>query len=334
MKTAIVILNWNGLDLLERFLPSVIEHSKGLADIYVADNASTDDSVSYVKTNFKDIHLVENSENGGYAKGYNDALKHIEADIYVLLNSDVQVTKDWLLPMVDLFKDPKIGAAQPKIKDLKKPSHYEYAGAAGGYIDSLGYPYCRGRLFDSCEEDLGQYDDTVAVQWASGACLFVRANTFWEVGGLDETYFAHQEEIDLCWRIKNQGYTILASGKSEVYHLGGATLSSAHPKKTFYNFRNTLFNIVKNIKGYKVLLIIMARLILDGLAALKFLIAGRPKHLLAILKAHLSFYSHIPVLLRKRAQLKQTTTYAAHPSIIWSYFVKKQQTFDGLVKKP
>ena len=334
MKTAIVILNWNGKELLERFLPTIIEHSADLASIYVADNASTDSSVGYVKEHFPSVHIIKNAVNGGYAKGYNDALKTIKADIYVLLNSDVQVTKGWLAPMIALFDDPRVSAAQPKIKDLKKPSHFEYAGAAGGFLDKLGYPYCRGRLFDTCEEDTGQYNTTIEVQWASGACLFVRASTFWEVGALDEIFFAHQEEIDLCWRIKNKGYRILACGDSEVYHLGGATLPSANPKKTFYNFRNTLFNVVKNIKGFKALFIILSRLLLDGIAALKFLLSGQPTHLLAILKAHLSFYVHIPALLQRRFHLVSSRRYADTTSIIWSYFVQKKHTYKDLSNKP
>jgi len=334
VKTAIVILNWNGKELLERFLPTVIEHSAHLASIYVADNASTDHSVSYIKEHFKNVHILSNTENGGYAKGYNDSLKFIETDIYVLLNSDVQVTKGWLEPMVALFKDPTVAAAQPKIKDLKKPTHFEYAGAAGGFLDQLGYPYCRGRIIDICEEDTGQYDATIDVQWASGACLFVRAITFWETGALDELYFAHQEEIDLCWRIKNKGYRILACGDSEVFHLGGATLPSANPKKTFYNFRNTLFNVVKNVKGLKALFIILLRLVLDGIAALKFLFSGQSKHFLAILKAHLSFYVHLPVLLDKRLRLIYTRPYAGTTSIIWSYYIQKKRTYKDLGKKP
>lgn len=329
MKIAIVILNWNGKSLLERFLPSVVSHSPN-AEIYVADNASTDTSVAYVQEQFKEVKIIQNSENGGYAKGYNDALKHIMADIYVLLNSDVQVTEGWLEPMIALFDNPLVGAVQPKIKDLKKPTHFEYAGAAGGYLDAFGYPFCRGRIFDTCEEDTGQYNDTREVQWASGACLFVRAPYFWQVGALDETFFAHQEEIDLCWRIRNMGYQVLASGASEVLHLGGATLPSGNPKKTFYNFRNTLFNVMKNVKGIRAFFIVFARLILDGIAGLKYLFAGKHKHLLAIIKAHFSFYYHLPSLLVNRMTLKHPTPYAQTFSIVWKYFVQKKQYFKDL----
>lgn len=333
VKTAIVILNWNGRALLERFLENVVKHSAHLATIYVADNASTDSSVAYCKEHFsEDVKIIQNKENGGYAKGYNDALRHVQADLYVLLNSDVNVEKGWLEPMLSVFEDsPSIAVAQPKIKDLKRPTHFEYAGAAGGYIDALGYPYCRGRIFDTCEEDTGQYNDTVDVLWASGACLFIRANQYWEVNGLDEDFFAHQEEIDLCWRIKNKGYRIVAVGNSEVFHLGGATLSSANPQKTFYNFRNTLFAVVKNSPGLKYILRILMRLVLDGIAGAKFLLEGKPKHVWAIIKAHFSFYSHYPRLLKKRKALKQRHHYYQIRSIVFKYFMKNKKSYRDLL---
>lgn len=333
MKIAIVILNWNGRALLERFLPSVVQHSIPLATVYVADNASTDDSVNYVTNHFPEVKIIQNTENGGYAKGYNDALKKVDADLYILLNSDVKVEKGWLEPMITIFEDTTIGAAQPKIKDLKSPDYFEYAGAAGGYLDSLGYPYCRGRIFDTCEKDEGQYDNTVEVQWASGACLFIRAITFWESNGLDEKFFAHQEEIDLCWRIKNKGWKILASGESEVFHLGGATLSTGNPKKSFYNFRNTLYAVAKNVAGFKVLSIILARLILDGIAGTKFLFEGKPKHTLAIIKAHLSFYFHLPYLLTLRMNLKQSRSYANTTSMVYNYFIKGIKRYSDIKKR-
>lgn len=333
MKIAIVILNWNGRELLERFLGGVVEHSAHLATIYVADNASTDTSVTYCKEQFpNEVSIIQNTENGGYAKGYNDALRHIDADLYVLLNSDVQVEKGWLEPMVSVFEtSPTIAAAQPKIKDLKRPTHFEYAGAAGGYIDALGYPYCRGRIFDVCEEDTGQYNDTVDVQWASGACLFIRSDRYWDVDGLDEDFFAHQEEIDLCWRIKNKGHRIVAVGDSEIFHLGGATLASADPKKTFYNFRNTLFALVKNSAGSKYILRILYRLILDGIAGIKFLLEGKPTHVWAIIKAHLSFYAHFPGLLKKRKVLQQSDDYYQIGAIVFHYFIKKKKSYRDIL---
>ncbi|MEP0266647.1 glycosyltransferase family 2 protein [Dokdonia sp.] len=333
MNIAIVILNWNGRELLERFLGSVVEHSAHLATIYVADNASTDTSVTYCKEQFPDrVTIIQNTENGGYAKGYNDALRHVDADVYVLLNSDVQVEKGWLEPMISVFEtSPTIAAAQPKIKDLKRPTYFEYAGAAGGYIDALGYPYCRGRIFDACEEDTGQYNDTVDVQWASGACLFIRSERYWEVDGLDEDFFAHQEEIDLCWRIKNKGHRIVAVGDSEVFHLGGATLAAANPKKTFYNFRNTLFALVKNSAGSKYILRILYRLVLDGIAGVKFLLEGKPKHVWAIIKAHFSFYGHFPSLLKKRNTLQQSDDYYQIRAIVFHYFIKKKKTYRDIL---
>lgn len=339
MNVAVVILNWNGKQLLEDYLPSVVAYSAGLATVYVADNASTDDSVDFCRSNFgapanppeKCVTIIQNKTNGGYAQGYNDALKNIDADLYVLLNSDVEVTAGWLEPLIRLFEeDATIGAAQPKIKDFKNKSKFEYAGAAGGFLDAYGYPYCRGRIFDHCEEDVGQYNDTVDIQWASGACLFIRSTLFWELDGLDADFFAHQEEIDLCWRAKNQGWRIVACGESEVYHLGGATLASASPKKTFYNFRNTLFALVKNVKGPVVLWRIFARLILDGIAALKFLLDGKPRHILAILQAHLSFYGHLPKLLRKRKKGTQGKDYYERTSILKDYFLLKKRIYKKL----
>lgn len=333
VKTAIVILNWNGQALLERFLENVVKHSAHLATIYVADNASTDTSVAYCKEHFsKEVKVIQNKENGGYAKGYNDALRFIEADLYVLLNSDVHVEKGWLEPMLSIFETtPSIAVAQPKIKDLKRPTHFEYAGAAGGYIDALGYPYCRGRVFNNCEEDIGQYNDTVDVQWASGACLFIRATQYWDVNGLDEDFFAHQEEIDLCWRIKNKGHRIVAVGTSEVFHLGGATLSSANPKKTFYNFRNTLFALVKNSAGMTYILLILIRLLLDGIAGIKFLLEGKPTHVWAIIKAHFSFYRHFLSLLKKRKALEQRHDYYQIRSIVFQYFIKKKKVYSDIL---
>ncbi|MFC4633106.1 glycosyltransferase family 2 protein [Dokdonia ponticola] len=333
MKTAIVILNWNGRALLERFLGSVVQHSAHLATIYVADNASTDTSIAYCEEYFpEEVIVIKNTKNGGYAKGYNDALRHVDADLYVLMNSDVMVKEGWLEPMLAIFEtSSEIAVAQPKIKDLKRPTHFEYAGAAGGYIDALGYPYCRGRIFNTCEEDTGQYNDTVDVQWASGACLFIKAAQYWEVGGLDEDFFAHQEEIDLCWRVKNKGYRVVAVGDSEVFHLGGATLATSNPVKTFYNFRNTLFALVKNSPGSKFILYILFRLILDGIAGVKFLLEGKPKHVWAILQAHISFYSHFPSLLEKRKTLPQRKDYYTIGSIVFQYFVKNKKSYRDLL---
>lgn len=330
MKIAVVILNWNGRELLEKFLPSVVAHSEE-AVVYVADNASTDDSVSFVSENFPTVKIIKNNVNGGYAKGYNDALTHVSEEIFVLLNNDVEVTENWLKPIRSAFeRDGTIVAAQPKILDFNNREYFEYAGAAGGFLDRYGYPFCRGRIFDTLEKDLGQYNGTSLIFWASGACLFVRAASFWEVGGFDEDYFAHQEEIDLCWRLNNLGGKILFVGGSEVFHLGGSTLSSANPKKTFYNFRNSLLNLFKNVGGPIAFPIIFVRLLLDGLAGLQFLVKGKPQHTIAIVKAHFSFYSFLPRFRNKRKLWAKNKNYFYIKSIVFQYFTNKKNVFGQL----
>lgn len=326
LKIAIVILNWNGKKLLEQFLPSVIEHSKE-ADVYVADNASTDDSVSFIKNTFPAVKIIQNKINGGFAKGYNDALQHVEADIYCLLNNDVEVTKNWLSPILDTFKNhPNTAIVQPKLLDYKNPEYFEYAGAAGGFIDKYGFPYCRGRIFNTIEKDLGQYNDTSEIFWASGACFFIRSHVFKALEGFDEAFFAHMEEIDVCWRAKNLGYTIKYVGNSSIYHVGGATLSNTNPKKTYLNFRNSLYTLTKNANG-KIWFTIVIRLILDGFAAIKFLLEGKPKHIVAILKAHGSFYKQFPALLKQRKQTKNKADYYKITSIVINYFVKRNRKY-------
>ena len=330
MKIAVVILNWNGKELLQKFLPSVVSYSEE-ATIYVADNGSTDDSVSFIKNNFPEVTIIQNKTNGGYAKGYNDALKNLQEDIFVLLNSDVEVTQNWLTPIIEAFqKESNLVAAQPKILDYKNKDYFEYAGAAGGYIDALGYPFCRGRIFDTIEKDTGQYDDVKEIFWASGACLFIKNSAFQETGGFDEDFFAHQEEIDLCWRLHSNGGTIKYIGTSKVYHVGGATLTTANPKKTFYNYRNTLLALLKNVKGPKVFLLIILRMILDGLAGLQFLFQGKIKHLLAIFKAHVSFYSLLFTFLKKRKLHASKFQYYTVKSVVWSYFARNKQRFNDL----
>lgn len=327
-KIAVVILNWNGKNLLKKFLPSVVAYSKD-ADVYVADNASTDDSVNYVRANFPTVKIIQNKENGGYAKGYNDALKQIEADIFCLLNNDVEVTEHWLDPILKTFQDePNTAIIQPKLLDFNNKDHFEYAGAAGGFIDKYGYPYCRGRIFDTIEKDNGQYKDAT-IFWASGACLFIRSNVFKELNGFDEAFFAHFEEIDLCWRAFNLGYTVKYVTNSSVYHVGGATLKNTSPRKTYLNFRNSLFALTKN-SSENLFPLILTRLLLDGLAAIKFLTVLKLLHILAILKAHLSFYLHLPTLLKQRRQLQQHKNYYKTTSIVWSYFIKKIKHFDCL----
>jgi GT2 family glycosyltransferase len=327
-KLAIIILNWNGKRLLEQFLPSVVTYSQE-ALVYVVDNASTDNSVAYVKQNFPTVNIIQNKENGGYAKGYNNALQQVDADIFCLLNSDVEVTPNWLAPIIEAFElDTKTAILQPKLLDYKRKDYFEYAGAAGGFIDKYGYPYCRGRIFNTIEKDNNQYENS-DIFWASGACIFIRKSVFDILHGFDESFFAHMEEIDLCWRAHNLGYTTKYVADSIVYHVGGATLNATNPKKTFLNFRNSLFILMKNAGG-NIVGILFVRMILDGLAALKFLIALKPSHFVAIMKAHFSFYENLPSLLRKRKELIQSKNYYKVSSIIWSYFIKKRKQFDCL----
>lgn len=329
MKLAIVILNWNGEKVLEQFLPSIIQHSDS-ADIYIADNASTDGSIFFIESNYPTIKIINNNENGGYAKGYNDALKTIEADVFCLLNSDVEVTKNWLIPIIKTFKeDSNTAIIQPKILDYNKKEYFEYAGAAGGFIDKYGYPYCRGRIFDTLEKDQGQYNDTSEIFWASGACLFIRSNVFKTLNGFDENYFAHMEEIDLCWRAKNSGYTIKYVGTSTVYHVGGATLKNTNPKKTFLNFRNSLLTLTKNADGF-IIGKIFIRLVLDGIAAIKFLFEFKPLHTLAVIKAHFSYYYYLNRVLVKRRLIKNRNKYYSRTSIVFDYFVNKKTNYKSL----
>ncbi len=328
MNVAVVILNWNGKNLLEKFLPSIISYSQE-ATIYVADNGSTDDSIKFLKTKHPSVKIIQNRKNAGYAKGYNDALKEIEADIFCLLNSDVEVTKNWLNSIIEEFKkETNTAIIQPKILDYNRKDFFEYAGAAGGFIDQFGYPFCRGRIFDTVEKDKGQYKDA-SIFWASGACFFIRSEVFKFLNGFDESFFAHMEEIDLCWRAFNLGYSAKYLENSTVYHIGGATLKNTNPKKTYLNFRNSLFSLTKNASG-NVFLLILTRLLMDGLAAIKFLIELKPQHIISLLKAHFSFYSHLHTLLKQRSQLKQTNNYYKTSSIVWSYYIKKCKHFDFL----
>ncbi len=331
-KIAIVILNWNGQKLLEQFLPSVTEYSTN-ASIYVADNASTDNSIQFIKDNYPDIKIIQNTENGGYAKGYNDALIHINADVYCLLNSDVEVTPNWLISIEDTFNNyPEVAIIQPKILDYKQKNYFEYAGAAGGFIDQLGYPFCRGRIFQDLEEDLGQYNDVREIFWATGACMFIKAEVFHKLGGFDEDYFAHQEEVDLCWRAHNKEYKILYVGTSTIYHLGGSTLSNMNPKKTFLNFRNSLYSITKNLPKKKAFVIIFIRLLLDGIAGIRFIFQGKFNHCLAILKAHVSFYKNFIKIFKKRENVTYFKKYYTTKSIVCSHFVYSIRKFTILVK--
>lgn len=330
MRVAVVILNWNGKNFLEKFLPNVIEHSQ-TANIYVADNASSDDSVAFVKINFPNVKLIETGGNLGYAGGYNKALKELKEEYFVLLNSDVEVTPNWLNSVITLMEaDESIAACQPKILQYHQKTHFEYAGAAGGYIDKYGFPFCRGRLFETVEDDQRQYDDVLEVFWATGACFFVRRSVFEELGGLDGDFFAHMEEIDFCWRAKRAGHKIYVEPKSVVYHVGGGTLSKSNPWKTFLNFRNGLELLAKNLPTSKLIPIIFIRMIFDGVAAWKFLLSGNPKDFWAVFKAHLAFYGRLNATLAKRTGKYSSVSEIYEGSIVLDYFLRSKKKFTDL----
>ena len=331
MKIAVVILNWNGILLLEKFLPSLLKYSAE-ATIYVADNASTDDSISFVKAFFPAVQIVKNDSNLGFADGYNQALKYIDAEIYALVNSDIEVTENWLQPIIKTFEsEPNTAIIQPKILDFKRKEYFEYAGAAGGFIDQYGYPYCRGRIFDALEKDIGQYDDHCEIFWASGACFFIRSQVYKDLNGFDGEFFAHQEEIDLCWRAFNQGNKIKYNSESVVYHIGGATLQQGNPKKTFLNFRNSLLMLTKNLPKEQLYKILLGRMLLDGIAGIQFLVQGKPKHFFAVLKAHWSFYGLFMAYYKKRNKFQHTEYYNVK-SIVYLYFIRKIIVFNDLFR--
>ncbi|MEC4005810.1 glycosyltransferase [Flavobacterium sp. SUN052] len=327
-KIAVVVLNWNGVKLLEQFLPSIVSFSDE-ATIYVADNASSDSSIQFIKNNFPTIIIIQNDGNYGFAKGYNLALKNVEEPYYALVNSDVEVTENWLSPILSQFEnEPNTAIIQPKILDFKNKDLFEYAGAGGGFIDKYGYPFCRGRIFESIEKDYGQYDDQTEIFWASGACFFIRKDIFRILNGFDSDFFAHQEEIDLCWRAFNMGYITKYNSNSKIFHVGGATLNEGNPMKTFLNFRNSLSMLVKNLPKNQLISVIFIRMILDGIAGVKFLVNGKFKHFTAILKAHFYFYKLISKNLRKRS-LIQKTNYYQTKSIVYNYFVKSKKIFNS-----
>lgn len=326
-KTAIVILNWNGKKLLEEFLPSIIRFSSE-ANIYVADNASSDDSIDFAKRTFPSIKIIQNTANFGFAKGYNQALRFVEEEYYALVNSDIEVTENWLVPIIEIFdNEPDTAIIQPKILDYKNKEMFEYAGAGGGFIDRYAFPFCRGRIFQTLEKDNGQYDDTIPVFWASGACFFIRKEIYRKLNGFDEDFFAHQEEIDLCWRAFNKNLKVKYCGKSTVYHVGGATLKETNPHKTFLNFRNSLWMVLKNVPSNELFPILFIRLNQDGIAGFKFLMEGKFSHFFAILKAHFYFYLNLFKFLNKR-ESNQYPNYYKINSIVYHYFVKKGKVFE------
>ncbi|MFN0216969.1 MAG: bifunctional riboflavin kinase/FAD synthetase [Saprospiraceae bacterium] len=356
---AIVILNYNTRRHLEQFLPSVIEHSAGIR-ILVADNGSPDDSMAFLKNNYPDIEIIDLQQNWGFAEGYNRALEEVKADIYVILNSDVQVTPGWLEPVLKAMRnDPTIAVAQPKIlaweaknsaassmHQEERPPRYpkfEYAGASGGWIDNLGYPFCQGRIFSQREEDRGQYDTAQECFWASGAAFFIRANLYKSFGGFDGDYFAHNEEIDLCWRLKRAGFSIWCIPQSVVWHLGGGTLEYENPRKVFLNFRNSLYSLLKNEPWVKLLWLIPARFLLDGVAGARFAAKGQFRAIWAIVRAHFSFYRNFSRTLQKRRQMMQIiekqkiaakNNKGVYPgSIIVAHYLRRIKVFSKLIKQ-
>jgi GT2 family glycosyltransferase len=333
-KAAVVILNWNGRKLLEQFLPALLLHTPSdLAEIIVADNGSTDDSESFLTAHYPQIRRIILEKNYGFAEGYNRALAQLNHEYVVLLNSDVEVSAHWLETALDyLDGHPEVVALQPKLLDYKEKAAFEYAGASGGFIDIYGYPFCRGRILSTVEKDNGQYDRPTEIFWASGACLFIRLKDYWEAGGLDKNFFAHQEEIDLCWRLKARGTKIVCLPQSVVYHVGGATLKVEHPRKTFLNFRNNLLMVYKNIPEKQYRKAMLFRLFFDHLAALHFLLQGHPANALSVLKARVDFWQKKKnYRLVRKENLEKTVDELplgifTH-SILWNYYIHNRKEY-------
>ena len=334
-SVAVVILNWNGRKFLEQFLPSVVASTYANMQVIVADNASADDSIEFLALMYPKVEIIRNEGNLGFAKGYNTALKQVKADYYVLLNSDVEVTPGWIDPVIDLMEsDEMIAACQPKLLAYADKHQFEYAGASGGWIDRFGYPFMRGRVFDICETDDGQYNNVQQCFWASGAALFVRANAYHEMGGMDEYFFAHQEEIDLCWRLQLAGYKIFVEPASVVYHVGGGTLAREDQRKTFLNFRNNLIMLAKNLSFGAALWKIPFRIWLDALTAWRGLFGGNAAYFTAILKAHLHFAGWLMFYKSRSVFPKKRGGRLAgwfDGSVVWAYFIQKKKTFLEIV---
>lgn len=337
-SVAIVILNWNGKHFLEKFLPSVVKTTYGNLKIIVADNASTDDSVDFLKKAFPQVERIVLSQNFGFAKGYNEALQNVQSDYYVLLNSDVEVTPNWLQPIIELLEqDEQYAACQPKVLAYHHKHQFEYAGAAGGWMDAYGYPFARGRVFEVCEEDRGQYNSTQEVFWTTGAAMIVKSRVYHQLSGFDDYFFAHMEEIDLCWRIQLQGYKLFCCPVSTVYHVGGGTLPKGASRKTFLNFRNNQIMLAKNLPWSEKWWKLPYRQALDQLAALKGLLSGDAGYFTAIVKAHLAFWYWVFFVPKKKMPFKKmplkSLSGVYKGNLIWSYFIQKRQTFRALVKK-
>ena len=337
INIAIVILNWNGINFLTKFLPSLVKHSSlDDVEIFIADNGSTDNSVPFIKNNYPQINVIQFDKNYGFAEGYNKALYQIEAKYFIILNSDVEVTENWISPVIELMEtDKNIAACMPKIKSYANNNFFEYAGAAGGFIDKFGYPFCRGRILSNIEEDNGQYDDTKEIFWATGACMFVRANLYKRAGGFDGFFFAHMEEIDLCWRLKNMGYKIMYSPKSTIYHVGGGTLPNNNPHKLFLNYRNNLVLLYKNLPTNKLFIIVFLRLLLDIFSSIIYLLNFQIKYSLAVIKAHFSFFFSLTKYRAKRLELLKFEKKFKHneilnQSIVYNFFIKKIKKFSQI----
>lgn len=329
-ELAIVILNYNGRKHLETYLPAVVQYAQGHS-VVVIDNASTDDSCSYLALNFSDVECIQLTENHGFAKGYNEGLATLNGKFqnYLLLNSDVEPTESYLKPLLEQINKEKIAAVQPKILSYTRKSYFEHAGASGGYIDRNGFPFCRGRIFGECEIDLGQYNTAEQVFWASGACMMVKASVYHSLGGFDNAFYAHMEEIDLCWRMQHAGYEIWVEPSAVVYHLGGGTLAYDSPKKTYLNFRNNLYMLAKNTSGFwpgK----LFVRMAWDGIAAFQFLAAGKPRHFWKVFLAHMAFYGALPYLIGKRTKTKYPVFGMYKGNIVIDYFLKKKNKYSDL----
>ena len=334
-SVAVVILNWNGKSFLEKFLPSVMESTYNNLNVVIADNASDDDSIDFLKKNYPAVKILLSNTNEGFAKGYNSALKQVSTDYYILLNSDVQVTPEWIEPIISLMEsDEKIAACQPKVLSYQQRKQFEYAGACGGFIDKLGYPFTRGRIFETCETDTGQYDNSTQIFWATGAALFVRAKVFHELNGFDEVFFAHQEEIDLCWRMQRKGYSIYVVPSSVVYHVGGGTLPMGDRKKVYLNFRNNLIMMTKNLPVLEKAWKIPLRIFLDTIAAYRSLIDGNFSTFISITSAHLHYLEWVFIGKRgkKFSKLKMKNIRPVYDgSIAWQYFIKQKKTFSEII---
>lgn len=336
-SVAVLILNWNGKHFLKQFLPALIKHTPSeLAEIIIADNGSNDDSLSWIRTCYPHINIIELGKNYGFAGGYNLAIDSCKHEYILLLNSDVEVSQGWLEPLIAGLKDPEVGAVMPKVLSWDKRTHFEYAGACGGYLDKYGYPFCRGRLFDMVEPDLGQYDKTLEVHWTTGACMLIRRNVFISVGKFDADFFAHMEEIDLCWRIRRSELKLFVIPASQIYHVGGGTLPNESPAKLYLNFRNNLYLLYKNLPQEQLFSIIFIRLLLDGVAAVKYLLSGKFRFTTAIFKAHMSFFGSIHKLKLKRLDVsaKNSGICRLYPgSIVYQFYLKGIKKFSDLKYK-